>query len=448
MFSQTPTAGDFATVPGVPAYVLTAPVNADQIAVQPLNTNLTNITLNMPADGSDSSNVFMNSAAGFSQPSGGGNSGLSANNRAGQGGNSIFQLIGPPTFTRTSLIQAGPSTNGTIRYSTLGGDPAVGGTTTIPTNLDEVNLQLLNADGSTFKTVSFAPFERLTLNSPNFQSALYTSSPHPTQYQNAVMRAQFSAQLKNSSWDTLLGTPATSKRTIQVPYYVNVRLSNGTIIRARAYFTGTAGDGSTFVLMLNLLFNFLFDNAVIDNANNGFFTSDAVNIEGFPNTYLFSLNQSNPNAPGGCCTLGFHTYFYSGGFPQTRLLVDYASWISPGIFGGGFQDVTALSHEIGETFNDPYLDNLTPSWQFPGEPPTAKVCQGNLETGDPIEVLSNATYPVTVNGYTYHPQNLALVQWFQLTQMSGTPTPSDALGGAFSYPNTSTLPHAAYPCPN
>jgi hypothetical protein len=39
-----------------------------------------------------------------------------------------------------------------------------------------------------------------------------------------------------------------------------------------------------------------------------------------------------------------------------------------GIFGGGFQDVTALSHETSEAIDDPFNHNPTPHWQFPGQP--------------------------------------------------------------------------------
>jgi len=171
----------------------------------------------------------------------------------------------------------------------------------------------------------------------------------------------------------------------------------------------------------------------------GNFSTDGVNMTAFPNTYLFSLNMSNPQSPGDCCVLGFHTYFYDNAVPQDRWLTIYESWISPGIFGGGFQDVTALSHEISETFNDPYIDNVTPNWQFPGQPHGSTVCQNDLETGDPIEVLSNATFPVTLGGFTYHPQNEALIPWFGMGS-------SNAIGGAYSYPNTTVLPHAALPC--
>jgi hypothetical protein len=80
------------------------------------------------------------------------------------------------------------------------------------------------------------------------------------------------------------------------------------------------------------------------------------------------------------------------------------------------------------------VHNLTPWWLSPNGN-----CQNDLETGDVIEGLTNSTFPVVLNGVTYHPQNEALLQWFQFK------TPSDALGGAYSYPNTSLLTKVSAP---
>lgn len=348
------------------------------------------------------------------------------------------------TFSRTFVAQAGPSARRDFRFTMIGNDPLLGATTEFPAQIDEVSLQLLNADGSTFKTVSFDPFEQATLMSPNFQPLNYRSG-NQVEYSDAVHRAQFYNAMK-PNWHTLLVPNVVNKTTITVPYYVNIQLQNGNIVQARSYFTGTAGDGNTFVLMLQPLFNFLFDNEVINQINLGNFTTNALNTTMFPNTYLFSLNANNPNTPGGCCVLGFHTYFLDGGFPESRWVTQYASWISPGLFGAGFQDVTALSHETAEAFGDPFLDNATPNWQFPGVPANAKVCQANLEEGDPIEVLANATIPIEVKqGATfdmvYHPQIIPLYQWFE---MGAT---SSAIDGAFSFPDETALPHSALPCP-
>jgi len=144
--------------------------------------------------------------------------------------------------------------------------------------------------------------------------------------------------------------------------------------------------------------------------------------------------------------IGFHTFFLENGVtPQPRWLFTFASWISPGIFGPGFQDVTALSHELAETFADPFINTRTPNWQFPNVPANAKICQNNLEEGDPIESLATESVPITIRErnevFTYHPQIIPLLQWFEMG------TKSDAIGGAFSYPDTTALPHSALPCP-
>lgn len=347
------------------------------------------------------------------------------------------------TFDGSFAAQAGPSQGQQFRFTMIGNDPRTGGSTVIPTQIDEVSLQLLNADGSVFSTVPFAPFEKLTLESPNFEPLNYRSGAY-TEYADAVHRAQF-FNVMRPDWHTLLIPNVVNKTTITVPFMVNVQLSDGTVVQARSYFTGTAPDGSTFVLMLSPLFNFFFQNEVVNQINLGNFATNAMNITMFPNTYLFSLNTANPNRPGSCCVLGFHTYFRDGAVPQDRWVTQYSSWISPGLFGAGFQDVTALSHETAEAFGDPFVDNRTPNWQFPGEPATAKVCQANLEEGDPIEVLANATNPIEVKerglDFVYHPQVIPLVQWFEMG------TTSTAIDGAFSFPDETVLTRSALPCP-
>jgi hypothetical protein len=347
------------------------------------------------------------------------------------------------TFDGAFVAQAGPSAGGDFRFTMVGNNPRLGCTTVFPTNIAEISLQLLNADGSVFTVVPFAPFEKLTMESPNFEPLNYRSGRR-IEFADAVHRAQF-FHVMGDDWHTLLIPKVVNKVTITVPRFVNVRLSNGTIIQARSYFTGTAADGSTFVLMLNLLFNFFFDNEVVNEINLGNFTTNGMNLTMFPNTFLFSLNVNNPNTPGGCCVLGFHTYFLDGVFPESRWVTSYASWISPGLFGAGFQDVTALSHEFAEAVGNPFVSNPAPNWQFPGVPANAKVCQNNLEEGDPIEVLANATTPITVKepgfNFTYHPQNIPLLQWFEMG------TTSSAIDGAFSFPDETVLPHSALPCP-
>jgi hypothetical protein len=430
IFSSTLIFGQV-TSPGTPGYVDAAPVDMTQI--DPFESP-SNFVFKLPADGNDFGNLALGRSNPHGNPTPNGNHPADSSN--------IDGLTTLATFNGEFSAQAGPSKNQTFKFTMVGNPPEGGGTTNIPANISEVSLQLLNADGSVFKIVPFAPFHLLTLNSPNFQNASYNSSPTATQYGDAIHRAQFYNRLKpGQPWHTILDPKVVNQVTITVPFFVNVQLQNGTIVHARSYFTGTAPDGSTYVLMLQPLFNFFFVNEVVNEIVLGNFTQNGVNITAFPNTYLFSLNVNNPNVPGGCCVLGFHTYFLDGSVPQDRWVTQYFSWISPGLFGAGFQDVTGLSHETAEIFGNPFLSNTTPNWQFPGQPATSKVCQANLEEGDPIEVLPTASVAITINNFTYHPQDIPLRQWFE---MGAT---SSAIDGAFSYPNETFLPHSAIPCP-
>jgi hypothetical protein len=350
------------------------------------------------------------------------------------------------TFDGSFVAQGGPDAGGLFPFTMIGGSPEAGGTTTIPAPISEVSLTLLNADGSVLATVPFDPFDSLTLTSPNFATANYRSG-HGIQFADAVQRAEFFNTM-GSDWHTVLQPTVVNRVNITIPRFIQVQVSPGHIITARSYFVGTAADGKTFVLLLNLVFDFFFGNEVNNEINLGNFNTSALNMTVFPNTFLFSLNANKPDTPGSCCVLGFHTFFFDpSSSPITRWVTQYASWISPGIFvNPGTLDVTALSHETSEAFNDPFVDNATPSWQFPGvTAPTnskaSRVCQNNLETGDPVEVLANATVPIKLHSFTYHPQTEALLQWFEMGDGS------NAIDGAFSFPDETALTSSAVPCP-
>src|SRR5438094_619912 len=173
--------------------------------------------------------------------------------------------------------------------------------------------------------------------------------------------------------------------------------------------------------------------------HSGEITPQSISTFLFPNTYLY-LN-GNPNH---CCVLGFHTYDFepgdsSNGFREKRYVLNYASWISPGLFGPGFEDVTALSHEVVESLNDPFVGSdgvhgITPWWlSLNGN------CQNDLEVGDVIEGLPDATVTIKTGGAIYHPQNAALLQWFEFQ------SPSTAIGGAYSYPDESVITSLSMP---
>jgi hypothetical protein len=363
-------------------------------------------------------------------------------NSAVMGNGTLFGLDTVPTFEGAFAATGGPSAGTVFPYIMIGNDPLVGGTTTIPAKITTVALRLLKADGSLNKVVSYHPFEDATLDSPVFENALYGDGR--TQFTDAIQRAEFFHTMKQN-WHTRLDPSIVNRITTTVPRFVNVHLQDGTVKKVQNYYLFTAPNGDAFVEMLDLFFDSVFSNAVIDDINSGNDTTDAFNMQLYPNTALFSINSKGNRFDGDCCVLGFHTYFNDpSAVPQPRWITAFASWISPGLFGG-FQDITGLSHEVTEAYDDPFVNTAVPPWQFPGQPAGSKVCQGNLETGDPVEVLPDATVavPLKENGkiFTFHPQTEALLQWF--TQGPA----SNAIDGAWSYPDENALTKSAVPCP-
>jgi hypothetical protein len=310
----------------------------------------------------------------------------------------------------------------TYPYTMVGGDPKNGDETWIQNTILPVSLifdEFADANGNPLQ-VDVTPNLKQVEGSPNYQRAQYGTGF--TQFTDAVQRAEF-WNVKGRDWHTLLEQPRVQPGiTLEIPY------------GAATVFTAPDGAYLTF-----LDENFFFSqfNTIIQMAD---FHYNELAILLTPNVFLTDGNFNDG------FILGFHTAWDAQNpeafipDPGTAKFVQtfaWASWIEPGVFGDAFSDVTGLSHEIAEWTNDPFVDNATENWSFPGYP---TYCQNNLETGDPVEVLASPGYPVTIGGYTYHPQTEALLQWF--TQE----TPSSAFQGAYSYPDTTALPGPSQNC--
>jgi hypothetical protein len=113
-----------------------------------------------------------------------------------------------------------------------------------------------------------------------------------------------------------------------------------------------------------------------------------INSTGLPiflttNTYL---------TQGGCCIGGYH----SANGTQTYANFTYVTF--PGDFS---QDVSALSHEVGEWMDDPL-------WPNQNNTPC-----GILENGDPLEGTTNfGGFPYPLHGFTYNLQDLVMLRYF------------------------------------
>ncbi len=115
----------------------------------------------------------------------------------------------------------------------------------------------------------------------------------------------------------------------------------------------------------------------------------------------------------GCCIGGYHSAIGSQPAGQTYAYTTYED--EAGSFA---QDVSAMSHELGEWLDDPFVDNSVN-------------CLDNqlMEVGDPLENNANyGAFPYMLNGSTYNLQSLVFIGYF------GAP-PSTSLHSWLSFQN-------------
>jgi hypothetical protein len=346
-------------------------------------------------------------------------------------------------------------------YTMVGAAPETGRTSNFNAPIIPVTVELLDSSGNVARTREGTVL-RMTvtpdivgnvLKSPIFQP--FTFSDGTGQFTDQMMRAEFWNRIdhdgngndnKNGNgngndggWHNILRPDVKQTRVMQLPL--------------GSYFFGLNDDGSCCAVVLadfgpfvNALFPATADDTTtpIGAAEHaGDMTTRDISTLLFNNVYLFDTTIDT------CCVLGFHTYDLEPGTPKNgnrerRFVLDYASWITNGLFSFGFEDVTALSHEMAELFNDPFVDDDTPWWLSIDPIFGTSLCQNNLETGDVVEVLSgNPVFAASTPRRTYHLQNEALFSWFAFE------SPSSARLGAYSFPDETTLtslsPHPLLP---
>jgi hypothetical protein len=345
------------------------------------------------------------------------------------------RIISLPSFTRSFTFggQVFP-------YTMVGKDPARKHTTTIPTQYIPMSLffdEFVDQNGNNIVIDSTLINDEIA-NSPLFENSQFATGF--TQFTDAEMRAQFfplfnknrddndeNGDDRDGSYHVLLGRPQTL-----IPVTIEVPPGSAIVLQAPDGNFLALIDINFIVSQLNTLVQ---TEPITVNAIPIFLTRNAV--------YGDFVKQ----VPADCCIGGFHTAFESNQvgnniFVQTfDFAVSLDADIAEFAFGDPtiFADIFPLSHELGETLNDPFVNNATPSYQIPGAPPG--FCQNNLEVGDVIVNLANPSQPITLHGFTYHPQTLALLQWFE------GKAPSDAINGDYSFPDATVLTSPFMACP-
>jgi hypothetical protein len=272
-------------------------------------------------------------------------------------------------------------------YTMLGTDPSKGSATT---TIDMVIIPLVvKVPGQTFdptkpiqKACGTGTALKLTEESPIFSKKVnYTqggTNVGTTQYEDAVQRAEFwkTVKAKAPNYHVML------KYTVAATQTLND--STGTLNKGQC--------GNYAGVDINL-----FQNTV---------QSIIAKLKIPPNKLAYVMTYDVFETESGqCCILGFHSVFNN---------VPYGTGSYGDVqfeFQHGFTDVITISHEIGETINDPFINNGVPEWESTFAPQYG--CSGVLEVGDPLAGLPE---PVTVPGNThqYYVQDLALEPWFAL----------------------------------
>ena len=256
---------------------------------------------------------------------------------------------------------------------------------------------------------------------------------NPLQLEDATMRAQFN-KTGSSPYHLMLHPNVQSPVTITVP------LNQAALT--------LSGRGVLFLQV-----NISWWSAQIKQLET---TADPTHLP----LYLSNNILLYEGKPGNCCVIGYHGTKATGhgngsansnGNAPVQTFA-WASYVQPGIYSrpdGGtdwaLQDIHALSHEISEWADDPFVDNWVEPWLTPTAPQYG--CTNILETGDPVVSIGFAmgtnTYLQTPNPWTtptnqtpsvsydgfYHPEDEVFLPWFMRTSPNTISEPNQTTAG-------------------
>jgi hypothetical protein len=341
--------------------------------------------------------------------------------------------------TRTVPHWWGSSTNPqngvTYGYNMVGANPnSCSGTGCATTIQADITPLIVHFDGMTYDgTTVVGP----TLASPVFATNDYGSTPFatkagafpqqpslikgdggtlsqgdagvPLQLEDATMRAQFDKVGAGSGYHVMLQPHVLPAVTLDVP----------------------ANQGALRESPQGVIFPVINISWWSSHINNLEQSADPTHLP------IYLSNDVLLVEPGGCCVIGYHGTGASGarkgGAKSNGNAVvqtfAWASWIRPGTYprsttlpaDWAIQDIHALSHEISEWADDPFVNNWVEPWLTPTAPQYG--CTNILETGDPVvgigfakghNAFEQGPLPngqTMADGY-YHPEDEVFLPWF------------------------------------
>jgi len=277
-------------------------------------------------------------------------------------------------------------THKTVTYTMVGANPNTNNTsTTIPVVLIPIRMEYGVDNGN----LKFNPDGKIVANgltvtqnimaSPIFKRGITFVQGGvnlgDTQYIDAFQRGNFwSAVSTNTNYHILLGAPKELPLQTIVVTPAQGKVENNPF-----------GAGKVGIMTLSA-----FDSKLQTFIKN---LGSQINPGVLPIFITFNIFLTQ----NGCCVGGYHAAY--GGAPGGQTYA-YATYVDA--VGSFSQDVSMLSHEVGEWLDDPFVGNAVNCTN-------SKV----LEVGDPLINEPNyGAYPYTLKGFTYNLQSLEFLGYF------------------------------------
>jgi hypothetical protein len=250
------------------------------------------------------------------------------------------------------------------------------------------------------------------------------------QLEDATMRSQFNKQ--GTGYHVLLNPVVHDPVTIVVPAGKGTLLQTG-----RGVVAGDVG--------------FSWWGSRIQNMDQTLSFNDPTHLPLYLTNNVMLYTGSNP---ANCCVIGFHgagevvghgAGSGHGNGNQPIQTFAWASYVTPGFFNPvtawALQDIHAVSHEISEWADDPFVNNTVQPWLTPTAPQYG--CSGVMETGDPVVAIGfakghnsfeqgpapNGTQ--VADGF-YHPEDEVFMPWFMRLSPSTAQAVQTGTGGRYT----------------
>jgi hypothetical protein len=362
-----------------------------------------------------------------------------------QGG--VTPLADAKTVEHWSGSFTDPTNSQTYSFTMVGKRPSTNGSSTTPTDIIPVRI-VFDANGG--YALDGTSKVHAVEASPLFQSNDYSTVPgyatitdgagtatpdddylanshtpgvlsagNVGQLEDVTMRSQFNKV--GTGYHVILGAPTEHPTvTLKVP-----------VGKGQAFQTSSRG------IIYGLVDSHWFSTQMMNILGSNQIDASHLPIVLTDNVMLFDAKTG-----GNCCTIGYHGAAIpigvgagstnGNGKQQVQTFI-FSAYSTPGLFGGTdyIADIHALSHEVAEWGDDPFVNNWVNPWITPTAPQYG--CTPILETGDPVVGIgfniAGNTFPDdgTSNAWhdgTWHPEDEVLLPWFSREAPNHTSEPT------------------------